>query len=208
MSFLDRRLLERAQRGDSAAFARLVSPHVDSVRRFAYSFARDWATADDLAQEALLKAFQALPSFQARSSITTWLYAVTRSVCLDHHRSRLARTARLHDSLDDALPEQQPGPEEILEQRDEAERLWQALRGLDPEFRVALVLYDIEGLSYHEIARVEQIPVGTVRSRLARARRKLEQALRAPEVVELRKRTSSGTGSDSIPSNPAEEPAP
>ncbi|HMJ12177.1 MAG TPA: sigma-70 family RNA polymerase sigma factor, partial [Polyangiaceae bacterium] len=171
-------MLQRAQRGDASAFTELVRPHFESIRRFAYSFSRSWQDADDLAQEALLKAFQSLPSFQAQSALATWLYTVTRNVCIDHHRTRAVRTAHLYEPLSDELPEAQTGPDDAIDQRREAAQLWAAIRRLEPEFRGPLVLFEIEGMSYEEVARIEQIPVGTVRSRLSRARRKLADALR------------------------------
>jgi hypothetical protein len=90
MPAVDGPLLERARAGDRAAFGELIRPHVASVRRFAYAFARHWSDADDLAQDALLKAFRAIGGFEGRSSLSTWLYSVTRSVCHDHYRGKLA----------------------------------------------------------------------------------------------------------------------
>lgn len=207
MCALDRQLLQRAQRGDASAFTELVRPHFAAVRRFAYSFSRSWQDADDLVQEALLKAFQSLHSFRAQSSLLTWLYAVTRSVCIDHHRTRAVRTANLYEPLNDDLPEADARLDEALDQRREAAQLWAAIRALEPEFRGALVLFDIEGLSYEEVARIEQIPVGTVRSRLSRARRKLADALREKNGRVVRSSAFSGTASDPVPSNTSEDSA-
>ena len=98
---VDRDLLERARAGDSRAFGELIRPHVPSVRRFAYAFARRWSDADDLAQEALLKAFRSMPSYEGRAALGTWLYSVTRSVCYDHYRSSLAHARNAEDPLDE-----------------------------------------------------------------------------------------------------------
>jgi RNA polymerase sigma-70 factor (ECF subfamily) len=178
VTYQDRDLLGRAQQGDPAAFEELIRPHLASVRRFAYAFSHNWSDADDLAQEALIKAFRSLPRFEQCSALTTWLYTVTRSVCLDHLRSRAARERQLDDCLDERLIDDSEGQDALLCHKADAEQLWRAIRGLEPEFRAALVLFDIEGLSYEQVAEAERIPVGTVRSRLSRARQRLAAALR------------------------------
>jgi len=199
----ERQLLERAQRGDSSAFGLLIHPHLDAIRRFAYSFARDWNDADDLAQEALIKAFRSLSAFESRSALTTWLYTVVRSVCQDHRRASARRASHLHDGLgpEDDIADQGELQDEELERKDEADALWAAIRCLPPEFRVCVVLFDIEGLSYEEIAEVEAVPIGTVRSRLSRGRGRLEKLLRMaatrlPAITEI-----SGTRSGEPPSH-------
>lgn len=197
---VDRELLERAQAGDSAAFGELIRPQLPSVRRFAYAFARRWSDADDLAQEALLKAYRSIASFEGRSSLATWLYSVTRSVCLDHYRSRLAHARNVEDALEDQAEHasSQAGPDGLLETKGDAELLWQALKGLPAEFRVPLVLFEIEGLGYDEIARVEGVPIGTVRSRLSRGRQQLKGLLAA---LEAPRASRTGTGSAARSSN-------
>jgi RNA polymerase sigma-70 factor (ECF subfamily) len=200
---VDRQLLERARAGDSDAFGELIRPHVPSVRRFAYAFARRWSDADDLAQDALLKAFRAIASFEGRSSLSTWLYSVTRSVCFDHYRSKLAHARDAEEPYEETenggAASPSAGPDRLLETRDEAEQLWRALKRLPAEFRVPLVLYEIEGLGYEEIAHVEGVPIGTIRSRLSRARQQLKALLIEHADVP---RQAAGTGADSTSSNP------
>jgi RNA polymerase sigma-70 factor (ECF subfamily) len=178
LDFSERQLLKRAAQGDSDAFGLLVKPHLAAVRRYAFSFSRDWTEADDLAQEALIKAFRSIKTFEARSSLSTWLYTVTRSVCHDHVRSRYVKERRRQDELeDDELEDDERGALELVVEKESAERLWEALKKLEPEFRVPVVLFDIEGMSYEDIARIEQVPIGTVRSRLSRGRQRLARAL-------------------------------
>ena len=197
---MDRQLLERAQAGDSAAFGELIRPHLPSVRRFAYAFVRHWSDADDLAQEALLKAYRAIASFEGRSSLGTWLYSVTRSVCLDHYRSKLAHARSAEAPLDDQEERASPqaGPDRLLETKGDAEQLWQALKELPAEFRVPLVLFEIEGLGYEEIAHVEAVPIGTIRSRLSRGRQQLKALLASLEAPAA---SRAGTRSDARSSN-------
>jgi RNA polymerase sigma-70 factor (ECF subfamily) len=198
----DRNLLERAQSGDALAFEELVRPHVTSVRRLAYAFVQRWSDADDLAQEALIKAFCAIGSFEGRSAFSTWLYTVTRRVCQDFQRGRGAGGRRREDVFDEEEPPPSQGNslepiDELLVSKAEVERLWEHLRQLAPEFRVALVLFEIEGMAYEEIAKIERIPVGTVRSRLARARQQLRARLTAASAESSRR---LGTSSELGPS--------
>jgi len=177
MSAHDELLLKRARAGDPDAFGALIRPELSSIRRFAMSFARDQVDADDLAQEALLKAFRSFRAYEERASLTNWLYAVTRSVCLDHFRSAHVRRQRGQVPLADDLQDEAPDPHEDAERRDRQQQLWAAIRDLEPIFRVPVVLFDIEGLSYEDVAAIEEVPVGTVRSRLSRARKRLRAAL-------------------------------
>ena len=173
----DASLVEEAQQGSCSAFEQLVRPHYAAVRRIAFAFCRRRADADDLAQEALLKAYRSLHSFRG-GSLSAWLYAVTRSVCHDWYRHRKVRAHLNSTELDEPQhADDSDGPAELLSAKSESEALWDAIRELDPKFRIPLVLFDIEGLSYEEIARIERTPVGTIRSRLSRARKQLLDAL-------------------------------
>jgi len=179
---VDSELLERAQSGDALAFEQLVRPHVTGVRRLTYAFVQRWSDADDLAQEALLKAFCAIDTFQGRSAFGTWLYTLTRRVCQDFQRGRGVGSRGREDAFDEEEPPPSRGdsPEpldELLASKAEVERLWVHLKELAPEFRVALVLFEVEGMAYEEIAKIERVPVGTIRSRLARARQQLRLRL-------------------------------
>jgi RNA polymerase sigma-70 factor (ECF subfamily) len=166
-------VFQKARAGDPLAFQELIRPHLDSVRRFVFSLSKNWQDADDIAQEALLKAFRAFPTFDGRASLCTWLYTVARSASIDWHRSRLGQAAQRENPLPSTHPASLPCPDETCSQQQLGARLWQAIQGLDERQRVPLVLYEIEGLSYEEIAAIESVPVGTIRSRLSRARQEL-----------------------------------
>src|SRR5689334_12650863 len=110
-------LLERAKQGDLPAFEQLLSEHVPRIRRFARAMCREAADADDLAQEALIKAYLGLHSYRFQSAFSTWLYRVVRNTFLDHARSRGAREraqSRALDSEDERTPDAAPGPEDAL----------------------------------------------------------------------------------------------
>ena len=159
------------------AFQELIRPHLDSLRRFVYSLSNNWQDADDIAQEALIKAFRAFPTFDGRAALSTWLYTVARSASIDWHRSRLGKAAQREHSLPSAHPAADPGLDEACSQRQDRDRLWQAIHRLDEKNRVPLVLFEVEGLAYDEIAAIEGVPVGTVRSRISRARQSLRELL-------------------------------
>lgn len=203
---LDSDDLVLAQQGDPAAFERLIRPYLPAVRRFAYSFCRDWAAADDLAQDALLKAFRSIRSFRGEASLGTWLYSVARTTFLDMRRGHLGKCRELEAELPDGSPADEPGADELLASRGDAERLWRAIRRLEPRFRIPLVLFEIEGMSYEHVAAIEQVPVGTIRSRLSRARAKLLEQLNAEELDGVS--ATSGTAEGNPSSHAVRRPYP
>jgi RNA polymerase sigma-70 factor (ECF subfamily) len=185
------RLVRRAQAGDVSAFEALVSSHLGQVRRFARAFARNEDEAADLAQEALLKVYRAIRSYRFKSSFSTWLYAIVRNVFLDAARGRAAKERALEQPLDrrhlDGGPNGDPSalrPDERFLREEERRRIWTALARVPVEFRTTVVLFDVEGLSYDEVAAVERVPLGTVKSRLSRGREHLRRALSAAPEVE------------------------
>jgi RNA polymerase sigma-70 factor (ECF subfamily) len=190
------RLIEEAQDGDVRAFETLLADHLPQIRRFARGFAATPFDADDLAQEALLKVYKSLRLFRYQSAFSTWLYAVVRNVFLDATKSRAGRERSMEDSLQPGHTRDLDGgapADERLDREEERERLWRALRQVPPEFRTALVLFDIEGKSYDEVAAIENVPVGTVKSRLSRGRSHLRRLLGEAEEGE-RSVPPSGAG--------------
>ena len=180
-------LIARAQDGDVRAFEALLADHLPLVRRFARAFAGPGGDADDLAQEALIKVYKRLKLFRYQSAFSSWLYAVVRNVFLDAARSRAGRERSVEDPLDDEhgrLPGETAPADQQLEREEERERLWRALRQVAPEFRTALVLFDIEGRSYDEVSVIEGVPVGTVKSRLFRGRAQLRRLLGEEEPAD------------------------
>jgi RNA polymerase sigma-70 factor (ECF subfamily) len=134
--------------------------------------------AEDVSQDAFLRAFHRLPRFRADASFRAWLLQIAHNAALDHlnrRRPEPVETVEEHEDPERAVTRL---PAERLESRERLARLERKLRGLSPEARVALVLRDVEGLSYEEIAEITQAPLGTVKVRLFRARRDLIQMLR------------------------------
>jgi RNA polymerase sigma-70 factor (ECF subfamily) len=174
-------LIARAQGGDTRAFELLLAEHLAQVRRFARAFAASEADADDLAQEALIKVYKNLRLFRYQSAFSSWLYALVRNVFLDAVKSATGRQRSLEDPLQDSHTQSLRGgepPDESFERAQSRQRLWRALRQVSAEFRTALVLFDIEGFSYDQVAEIERVPVGTVKSRLSRGRTHLRQILK------------------------------
>jgi RNA polymerase sigma-70 factor (ECF subfamily) len=189
-------LVRRAQQGDVNAFERLICEHLPLVRRFARAFARGQEAAADLAQDALLKVYRSIGGYRFQSSFSTWLYAIVRNVYLDDARSRAGRDRAAERPLepggldvDPTADAETPRADWRLEREEVRRQVWAALEAIPPEFRATLVLYDIEGLTYEEIAAIENAPLGTVKSRLSRGREHLRRVLGQGEA---RVRAESG----------------
>ena len=166
----DDELVAAAQAGDRAALDTLLRRHIDLIHAVCARLAGNPADAADATQEALIAIVRGLPRFDRRAAPRTWMYRVATNACLDELRRR-GRRPRL--GLDEVMAEQ-PDPAPPVD-RSVTDRLTldDALARLPDEFRVAVVLRDVQGMDYAQIAEVLQIPIGTVRSRIARGRQAL-----------------------------------
>jgi RNA polymerase sigma-70 factor, ECF subfamily len=179
----DRDAVRRVQAGDTEAFEPLVEKYKRKVFRLAYQVLRDQEEALDVAQEAFVKAFRALPAFKGDSAFYTWLFRITMNVALDRKRQRATRVKSL--GTDDVTPEEwertatstDPDPEDVASGAERRERIRKGLDSLSEHHRTIIILSDIEGLQYREIAEVLGIPMGTVMSRLHHARKRLREVL-------------------------------
>ena len=177
-------LLERARSGDESAFESLAELHAPALHRLAYSLMGNGPDAEDLVQETLLGAFQRLSAFEGRSSFKTWLSRILVNQTARLRRSKRVREIMKPTDFSEASQALLKGVEKGIELngevRDSEIRMdvMAALSGMSPEFRDVIVLREIEGLSYIEIADVLAIPRGTVESRLHRARAELKQLLK------------------------------
>jgi RNA polymerase sigma-70 factor, ECF subfamily len=179
---VDEQLLRRARAGDTGAFERLVTRHSDVVLRVAARIVGE-DDAADVAQDSFLRAFHRLAAFRGEAPFRTWLLRIAHNSALDALARR--RRERPLDDLDPeteayrAEREQQIGlPAQRLEVKERKERLETKLRLLSPAHRAVLVLRELEGLTYEEIAEVTDSPLGSVKGRLHRARRELIDLLR------------------------------
>jgi RNA polymerase sigma-70 factor (ECF subfamily) len=179
----DREAVRRVQAGDTEAFEPLVEKYKRKVFRLAYQVLRDQEEALDVAQEAFVKAFRALPAFKGDSAFYTWLFRITMNVALDRKRQRATRAKSL--GAEDVPPEEwertatstDPDPEDVATGAERRERIRKGLDSLSEHHRAIIILSDIEGLQYREIAEVLGIPMGTVMSRLHHARKRLREVL-------------------------------
>jgi len=170
----DSELVARAQAGAREAVDELLRRHYDRLFAVCRRVAGNDADAADACQEALLSIIKGLPRFDGRSSFKTWSYRVATNACLDELRRRKRRPLTVEE-----LPEERSDAPSFEDRLTENSRLDAALKQLSEEFRVPVVLRDVGGLDYAEIAETLDIPPGTVRSRIARGRRHLADLLTA-----------------------------
>lgn len=175
----DRTLARLAGQGDQDAFAHLVERYTGLVYSLAFQRVGNHHDAEDIAQTVFWNAWRALPSFREEAAVSTWLYRMAVNASTDFLRRQGRREAPL--SLDDPdLPQTadvSPGPTEAAQEAERREALYQAVHALPEQARSILLLREFQGLSYEEIAAALELPMGTVRSRLARARRSLAKIL-------------------------------
>lgn len=175
----DLELAQRHRYGDREAFAEVYREYETIVYNLALRMAGDPFDAADLTQEAFLRVYRHLGKFRGRSSLKTWVFRVA----LNHCRSRLKRRRRPdqleigEDEEERQIPDERRGPEEHALAGDTARQVQRALLRLPVEFREAVVLRDLQELAYDEIAQVLGVRIGTVRSRIARGRQRLREAL-------------------------------
>lgn len=164
---------------DRASFEELALPLLDSLHRYARWLTRDRTEAEDIVQESVLKAWRGFGSFSAGSNFRAWIFRILRNTFLSSRSGlRAVSSASIDEQPELAEEFADAGtPETILMERINAEALRQAIERLPVEFREVLLLSDVEEMRYREIAEALSIPIGTVTSRLMRARRKLRQAL-------------------------------
>ncbi len=181
----DRGLVERAAQGDREAFGALVQRHQDRAFNLAYQIVRNREDALDVAQEAFVKAYGSLPNFKGEASFTTWIHRIVVNVAIDTLRRRRRGNPTPYDDQRAMSEEVEGGPttpddpEAALGARQVRSLLRRGIQALPPAQRAVLVLREIEGMTYEEIARAVGCNPGTVMSRLFYARRRLAQVLAA-----------------------------
>jgi RNA polymerase sigma-70 factor, ECF subfamily len=184
---IDQQLVERVQRGDKQAFNLLVIKYQRKLARLVSQFVRDSAAVEDVTQEAFIKAYKALSTFRGESAFYTWLYRIGINTAKNFlvSQGRRAPTSVSGFDNEDAENFEDGGklreintPESELMSKQIAQTVNQTLNTLPEELRTAIVLREIDGLSYEEIASVMNCPIGTVRSRIFRAREAISEELR------------------------------
>jgi RNA polymerase sigma-70 factor (ECF subfamily) len=171
-------IIRRAQRGDLDAFNALVAAYQDSAYTLAYRIMGEAHSAADAAQEAFITAYRRLNTYRG-GSFRAWVMRITTNQCYDELRRRQRRPAISVEDLGDepALPDDANTPEEVVQQRELQRAIQDCINALNPDQRVVLVLCDVEGLDYQAIADSVGAQVGTVKSRLSRARAAVRDCL-------------------------------
>jgi RNA polymerase sigma-70 factor (ECF subfamily) len=174
----DRTLARQAQRGDQEAFATLVTRHQRYVYNLAYRLLHDPQEAEDLAQEAFLRAWRGLAGFRGDSKFTTWLYRIVTNLCYN----RLPRLRRQLCETDPAELEtvaspSAPDPPSMVEAAERSAFLHRQIASLPEKYRLVITLFYLQELSYDEIAGVLDLPLGTVKTHLYRARERLQRQI-------------------------------
>src|ERR1019366_5887658 len=169
-------LIQRCLKGDQAAWDLIVRQYWRKVFNVAYKFVGKHDEAEDLAQDIFLKIFKSLDTFDRRANFQTWLISVSRNLCIDHYRSVRKERETIDRDVDTnelAPAAREPGPIAALEQADRVALLRKALAALPATLRKAVLMRDIQELSYQEIADKLRLPEGTVKSRINRGRTEL-----------------------------------
>ncbi|MCB1935389.1 MAG: RNA polymerase sigma factor RpoE [Nitrosomonas sp.] len=183
---IDQQLVERVQNGDKHAFDLLVAKYQRKLTRLLSQFIRDPAEVEDVAQEAFIKAYRALPSFRGDSAFYTWLYRIGINTAKNYLVSQGRKASTLQGVDTEEAENYEEGsvlrdmhtPESELMSKQIAQTVNKTLEQLPDELRTAIVLREIDGLSYDEIATIMECPIGTVRSRIFRAREAISEELR------------------------------
>ena len=173
--------LRRAQKGDAQAFEQLVTPHEQMLWRVCYHYTHHQEDAADCLQEAMLKAWRAIGSYRGECALSSWLYRIASTVCLDFLRrqKRLPPTESADELAEDGFApvDSSPTPDEAILKAESAQDIRDAIDSLPGDMRTVIILYALQGLGYEEIAEVMKTSVGTVKSRLNRARQKIARFL-------------------------------
>jgi len=184
----DRDLVLACQRREPAAFEELVKRHQRTVYALLYQLAPDWTDTSDLAQEVFIRVWRSINNLRNPSSFKSWLTQIVTNLFYDELRKRPRRlpTVSMDDSGEDDenpdatkdIPDHSPQPDEKILSNEMSEVIRKAMMRLPEQFRTSIVLREVEGLSYEEIAVITKTEMGTVKSRIARARTKLQELLK------------------------------
>lgn len=179
-------LLDKCVKGDVHAFEELIAQYQQGIINHAYSMFLNREDALDMAQETFIKAFNAISGFNRQSSFKTWLFRIATNVCLDELRRRKRRAATVSLTAGEDgdgngaqidVADRSADPEEAAQQAFLRRAIETAISELDTEYRTAIVLREIEGMDYNEIAKATGCSLGTVKSRISRARAQLREKL-------------------------------
>lgn len=177
----EREWILMAQKGDGDAFCALIGKYENKIYNIAYKFMQNSFDAQDAAQDAIIKMYRSIRKFSFQSAFSTWMYRVVANTCLDALRAR--RPSVPMEEYSDAAVSREGNPDEQAENSELGRGIRTAVEELSEKYRSVLVLKDMEGLKYEEVAEILSITPGTVKSRLFRAREKLRKILEEKQVI-------------------------
>jgi len=179
MSFNDSELIEKCCKGDKEAFGKLVEKYKRSIYTFAYQMTHNHEDADDLSQEAFIRAYENLNKFEPGTNFKAWLFRILRNLCIDHlrHTNRFSSES-IENTQEQLLTTHNPGPEEKLLISELRQKIFGAIDSLPESQKTVVICREMQGLSHREIAEITQTPEKTVRWRLHQARKKLQKMLK------------------------------
>jgi RNA polymerase sigma-70 factor (ECF subfamily) len=176
-------LLELAKAGSLPAFEELVSAYEKKIYNYCLRMTNCREDAEDLTQEVFIKVYRSLKSFRGNSQLSTWIYRIAHNICIDKFRKTkanvysLSQTKDREDEREIELASAEPTPEEKMLAKERQEFIQKCINGLRPEYRSVIILRDIQHYSYEEIAGILDVPLGTVKSHISRARTALREAV-------------------------------
>lgn len=177
----DIELVSLIKKGNMDAFDKLVKAYEKKVINVAYSLLSDKEDALDASQEIFVKVYKNISSFRGESTVSTWIFKITKNVCYDFLRKRKGNVISLDEENDDEkkieIPDLSASPDVLYERQEKINVVRKAIDSLEENQRIVITLFDINGLSYDEISGIIKCPIGTVKSRLYRAREALRKIL-------------------------------
>jgi len=175
----DQLLIKRAQSGDIDAFEDLIRAYEKKIYSIAYNMMNNREDAQDVTQETVLKIYRSLRMFNGKSTFSAWIYKVTTNTCLDELRKRKHTSLSIEKMAEDGLQlgDEAYSSEELLSQKLLGQRISTEIDTLSTDYKLMIVLRDVQGMSYQEIADMTGISIGTVKSRINRARKQLREKL-------------------------------
>jgi RNA polymerase sigma-70 factor (ECF subfamily) len=183
VSATEKQIVARAQQGDPAAFETLVDMHAQYVYNLALRVVQNPQEAEDLAQEAFLRAWRGLPAFRGQSKFSTWLYRIVTNLCYNHlPRIKRELASLVPDVEAIGMSDEYPLPETGVLNAEIRTHLFSAIEELPESYRLLITLRHLQGMSYKEISEVASMPLGTVKTGIFRARQMLKVALENYEV--------------------------